>query len=283
MALSAAARAALEQFKTQQAAGPIETEESEADGATGGAGENAVLPSRPDGPGGLNGLRRPPAQNQGADLNATTAVRLERLTAGTTGLFRPEQPKTLKDSGVSYRVVESLLLKTIKQEGALNEGQLSDHLKLGINVFKAILTSLHKRELLDTPQPQHYDLTNRGRELTSLLEREDAYVGPAPVSFAAYCAMCQQQAKRERRASMSDVNEVFANYPMREELKLMLKEGFNSQRVMLFYGPPGNGKSLITDNLHRLLRDPVVLPYAFEFNLAWCSFTIPPITSCVMT
>jgi hypothetical protein len=35
---------------------------------------------------------------------------------------------------------------------------------------------------------------------------------------------------------------------------------------MLFYGPPGNGKSLITDNLHRLLRDPVVLPYAFEFN-----------------
>ena len=53
---------------------------------------------------------------------------------------------------------------------------------------------------------------------------------------------------------------------MRPELRQMLKEGFNSQRVMLFYGPPGNGKSLITDNLHRLLRDPVILPYSFEFN-----------------
>jgi SpoVK/Ycf46/Vps4 family AAA+-type ATPase len=35
---------------------------------------------------------------------------------------------------------------------------------------------------------------------------------------------------------------------------------------MLFYGPPGNGKSLITDNLHRLLKEPVLIPHAFEFN-----------------
>jgi SpoVK/Ycf46/Vps4 family AAA+-type ATPase len=53
---------------------------------------------------------------------------------------------------------------------------------------------------------------------------------------------------------------------MRDALRHTLKEGFNSQRVMLFYGPPGNGKSLITDNLHRLLKNPVVMPYAFEYN-----------------
>ena len=78
--------------------------------------------------------------------------------------------------------------------------------------------------------------------------------------------MVRQQAKRERRVSMEELNAVFANYPMRQDLKNTLKEGFNSQRVMLFYGPPGNGKSLITDSLHRLLHEPVVLPYAFEFS-----------------
>jgi hypothetical protein len=91
-------------------------------------------------------------------------------------------------------------------------------------VFRDVLVSLHKRELLDTPQPMHYDLTNKGRELTTMMEREDAYVGPAPVSFAAYCQMVQQQAKRERRATMDDLNEVFASYPMREELKRTLKK-----------------------------------------------------------
>jgi len=251
MALSAAARAALEQFKSQQgtSAPPAEAEESNG------------LPAMPD----MSQANRAPVQSS-ADWNATSAVNIDRMNAGNNGLFRPEQPRTLKDSGISYRVVESLILKTVKQEGQLNEGQIAEALRLSINVFREVMMSLHKRELLDTPIPLHYDLTNKGRELTALMEQDDAYVGPAPVPFAAYCAMVQQQAKRERRSTVQDVEEVFASYPLREVLKLTLKEGFNSQRVMLFYGPPGNGKSLITDNLHRLLRDPVVLPYAFEFN-----------------
>jgi hypothetical protein len=270
MALSAAARAALEQFKQQQGGGqpaPLATEsdaQSQSDSADG-----QKLPSITEGA----PASRPVAartqtssQNHVADWNATSSVNIDRLATGSNGLFRPEQPKTFKESGISYRVLESLILKTIKQEGQLNEGQIGELLRLGINVFRDILQSLHRRELLDTPMPLHYDLTNKGRELTSLMEKDDGYVGPAPVSFAAYCAMCQQQSTRERRATLQDVNDVFASYPMREELKLKLKEGFNSQRVMLFYGPPGNGKSLITDNLHRLLRDPVILPYAFEFN-----------------
>ncbi|HEX8235872.1 MAG TPA: hypothetical protein VF600_07935 [Abditibacteriaceae bacterium] len=267
MALSAAARAALEQFKSQQAAGSPLVEPLEEELEPNGDGDASSLPTLPDGRMPIAGAaRRAVSNDRLADLKATSAINIERLSAGTSGLFRPEQPKTFKESGISYRVLESLVLKIIKQEGALNESQIGEHLKLGINVFRDVLVSLHKRELLDTPQAMHYDLTNKGRELTTMMEREDAYVGPAPVSFAAYCQMVQQQAKRERRATMDDLNEVFASYPMREELKRTLKEGFNSQRVMLFYGPPGNGKSLITDNLHRLLRDPVVLPYAFEFN-----------------
>lgn len=241
MALSAAARAALEQFKSQQA------------GAQPDAAEENKRVDRAD------GANRPPV--------ATPVARPSHaVQGGPAGLFRPEQPKTFKDSAISYRVLESLLLKTIKQEGPQNENQLSDFLKLSVNVFRDILLSLHKRELLDTPQPMHYDLTGKGREMVGLMEREDAYVGPAPVSFLEYKRMVENQAKRDRRVGMDEVNEVFSNYPMRPELKRTLKEGFNSQRVMLFYGPPGNGKSLITDNLHRLLRDPVLVPYAFEFN-----------------
>ena len=252
MALSPAARAALEQFKTQK------TDTSN------------VLTEEREVPEDIDRDRLPTATTiairNAPDVRITNAVNLERLGAGNNGLFRPEQPKTLKEAGITARVLESLILKTIKQEGALSELDIAEHLCLTMTVFREILHSLHKRELLDTPMPLHYDLTNKGRELTSLIESEDGYVGPAPVSFTAYCQMVQQQARRERRASIRDVEEVFANYPMRPELKMLLKEGFNSQRVILFYGPPGNGKSLITDNLHRLLRDPVVLPHAFEFN-----------------
>jgi predicted ATPase with chaperone activity len=295
MALSPAARAALEQFRQQQnpSADGARDEEREAPESTdplarmmaqrstsledeapispaasvGAASMGMTAPSAPAPP-----TSAPPTSAP----TPTFASRLDLLNqahksvaepAYTGGLFRPEQPKTFKDAGISYRVLESLILKTIKQEGPQNEVLLSEFLKLSVNVFQEILKSLHKRELLDTPQPLFYDLTGKGREMVSIMEREDGYVGPAPVSFQAYCEMCRNQAKRERRVTVDDVRQVFSQQSMRPELLNTLKEGFNSEgRIMLFYGPPGNGKSLITDSLHALLKEPVLLPYAFEFN-----------------
>lgn len=293
MALSSAARAALDKFRSQQ--GPDGADNSDGNSTYHASVSSAPAPTPPSqspamagsmagssalnaSPGGMQGALRnsqPPAMhvtppraepNEAPPAPRTSAFRDSGYSPLSGGLMRPEQPKTFKESGVSYRVLESLILKIIKQEGPRNESQLADFMKIGVNVFRDVLISLNKRELLDTPMPLHYDLTNKGRELVALTEREDSYVGPAPVSFVDYCEMVKQQSRRERRISMEEVNEVFASYPMRDSLRHMLKEGFNSQRVMLFYGPPGNGKSLITDNLHRLLKNPVVLPYSFEYN-----------------
>ena len=252
MALSAAARAALDQFKTQQQSGDL------AD----------PLPPAPNGfaPAPEHLSSAPPANPAPPETTTWNRLNDPATTIKMGGLFRPEQPKTFTESGVSYRVLEGLILKIIKQEGPQNEGQIADIMKISPNVFRDILASLNKRELLDTPMPMHYDLTGKGRELVGMVEREDGYIGPAPVPFETYVNMVKAQAKRERRVTMREVEEVFASYPMRPALKSTLKEGFNSQRVIIFYGPPGNGKSLITDNLHRLLKEPVLLPYAFEYN-----------------
>ncbi len=197
---------------------------------------------------------------------STTALGQSLDNVDAPILLRPVQPTTLKEAGISVRVVESLLLKTIKQEGALTEQQLSEHMHLTTNVFRDMVQALLHRELLDTPSAMHYDLTAKGRELCHAYESEDAYVGPAPVAFKDYCDMVLKQSKDNKRVTQDDVNENFSKFPMRPELLRILKEGFNSQRVIIFWGPPGNGKSLVTDNLHRLLTIPVLLPYAFEFN-----------------
>jgi len=240
MALSPAAREALEKFKAQRTAFGNEETKS--------ASEEEPAPYLPE-------------TARSAMVSPVTA-----FLNGAAELFRPEQPRTFEESGISYRVLESLLLKIIKQEGPQTEDELSEFLRLPVNVFREILRSLHRRELLDTPTPLYYDLTNKGRELVAIMEGEDAYVGPAPVSFVDYCNMVRLQAKRERRVTAAEIEQVFEEYPMRPEVKRLLKEGFNSQQVILFYGPPGNGKSMISDSLHRLLADPVLLPYAFEFN-----------------
>lgn len=231
MALSPAARAALEKFKTQRTG-------NDDDGL-----DTTAMPIAPQHFATPQSLGEQIANKRPANGDAKLAVVCREEYSPREfddgALFRPEQPKTFEESGISYRVMESLILKTIKQEGPRTEAQLADFLRIGVNVFRDILLSLHKREiLLDTPMPMTYDLTHKGREMTVMVEGEDGYIGPAPVAFATYCKMVKAQAARERRVAVEDVEEVFSNYPMRSSVKKQLREGFNLQRVMLFYGPP---------------------------------------------
>ena len=182
-------------------------------------------------------------------------------------LVRPAEPKTFEDAGLSPRVIEGLILRTIKQHGTMSFRQVADAMHLNLGCIEDTLRELRDRKVIADLKPLHYDLTELGRKLCYDLEREDAYIGPAPVPFEEYCNLVLEQAKRSPRITEAEVLAAFEGYALRPELVKVLKEGFNSQRSMFFYGPAGNGKTLVTGALHRLLdRWPVVLPYAFEFN-----------------
>ncbi|MBI3946032.1 MAG: hypothetical protein HY321_08945 [Armatimonadetes bacterium] len=180
--------------------------------------------------------------------------------------IRPGQPTDRREAGLSSRLVEGLLLKTLKQEGALSEQELSAFLLLPAGCFRTELQSLYQRQCLDSPVAMKFDLTTKGRELTHHYESEDTYVGPAPVSFQAYREAVLAQAQLGRRISQEEFDRAFAHMPAPAEMRRLLKEAFNAKQVMLLWGPPGNGKSLWSDSLHSLLTDPIILPHAFEFN-----------------
>ncbi|MBI2298694.1 MAG: hypothetical protein HYU66_07045, partial [Armatimonadetes bacterium] len=182
-------------------------------------------------------------------------------------LIRPPEPKTLEDAGISPRVLEGLILRVIKQRGQMTFQMVADAIHVNLGVVEDVLRELRDRKLIADLKPLHFDLTHEGRNICYDLEREDAYVGPAPVPFAEYCQLVIEQSKRSHRVTVDDVLAAFEGYALRDELLLTLKEGYNSQKSLFFYGPPGNGKTLVTGGLHRLMdREPVVLPYAFEFN-----------------
>jgi len=190
----------------------------------------------------------------------------EKKAPITNELIRPEAPKTFQDAGISARTLEGLILKLLKQKGQMTVQAIADFLHVPLGVIDDIVRDLRDLKIIDTLIPLHYDLVGKGRELVRDYEREDAYLGPAPVPFEAYCEMVLRQAAQEKRITMDDLRKEFEGFPIREDYYYVLKEGFNSQRSLLFYGPPGNGKTLFTDRLHNLLKRPVVLPYAFEFN-----------------
>jgi SpoVK/Ycf46/Vps4 family AAA+-type ATPase len=111
-----------------------------------------------------------------------------------------------------------------------------------------------------------YELTPEGKKFTAQLIKEDGYCGPLPVPFSDYCEMVELQSTDTKRVSLNTVVQAFAGFEMKPQFLTNLKEGFNSKRPILFYGPPGNGKTLVTELLNDLLTEPVNIPYAIEFN-----------------
>lgn len=182
-------------------------------------------------------------------------------------LWRPPEPKTFEDAGLTPRVLEGLILRTFKQRGIMTFQQVADALHVNIGVVDEMLRDMRDRKAISDLKPLHFDLTSHGHELCDDLERVDAYVGPAPVPFDQYCDLVEAQSQHTRRVSEEEVLAAFEGYALRPELVKVLKEGFNSNGCLFFYGPPGNGKTLLTAGLHRLLdEDPTILPHAIEFN-----------------
>lgn len=182
-------------------------------------------------------------------------------------LIRPPEPKTFEESGLTPRVLEGLILRTFKQRGIMTFQEVADTLHVNIGVVDEMLREMRDRKAIADLKPLHFDLTSYGHELCDDIERTDSYVGPAPVPFRQYCDLVLAQSKHSLRVTEDQVVHAFDGYALRPELVKVLKEGFNSQGCLFFYGPPGNGKTLVTGGLHRLLdQEPVVLPYAIEFN-----------------
>jgi hypothetical protein len=64
--------------------------------------------------------RRPVSNDPPRRLKATSAVNIERLSAGTSGLFARSSPRPLKKAAFPIEYSKAFVLKIIKQEGALN-------------------------------------------------------------------------------------------------------------------------------------------------------------------
>jgi hypothetical protein len=110
-----------------------------------------------------------------------------------------------------------------------------------------------------------YQLTDAGkaRALDALSQSE--YFGAMPVPLDVYREQVKRQSIRNLTVSRDMLTNAMGHLVLPDELIGNLGPAVSAGRSILMYGPPGNGKSSISNGIRDALGDKVYVPRAIEY------------------
>ncbi len=177
----------------------------------------------------------------------------------------------VEELGVRRGVVENLTLKTLFCLGEASVRELADQLHVTPFIVEGVFQRYRKDELMQAvglAQGGHrVNLTAAGRNRAIELLGADQYVGPVPVSLAAYVERVKSQSARDVPVTAKDVREAFDDLVLDETTLAQLGTSVISGRAIFLHGPPGSGKTSVAEKLSELFhREAISVPYAVEVD-----------------
>ncbi|MBA3884535.1 MAG: ATP-binding protein [Acidobacteria bacterium] len=192
--------------------------------------------------------------------------------AEQTRLF-PPSPQSLEESGLSLDQVLQLALKTLLFAGELSGTELATRLGVPFSVVAPALDILKSQRHLEIAggvmlgaASYRYRITDAGRARGSLFLEQNHYVGHAPVPLEHYrrYISAMQAGAAGRAATRSDVRRAFSHLVLSQRVLDQLGPAINAGHSMFVYGPPGNGKTVISQAIRNLLVGDIAVPHAIE-------------------
>jgi predicted ATPase with chaperone activity len=194
-------------------------------------------------------------------------------TTTSRGSFdMPLAPTTLEESGLTLDLVIQLSLKTLHFAGDLSGNDLADRLGLNFSVVEPALELLKSQRQIEIVGGSMvgrasylYRITDSGRTRATLFLDNNHYVGVAPVPFEQYKRYMMRFAETAPRSATRDrVRDAFSHLVISQRVLDQLGPAINSGHSMFVYGPPGNGKTVISQAIRGLLDGDIAIPHALE-------------------
>jgi hypothetical protein len=194
--------------------------------------------------------------------------------AAATGVQPPPQPRTLAETGLSLVMLRDIVLKTMFRMNLDLVSDLSRVICLPVPLTQELVDMSRGQKLLEATGTLHatsgtemgYQLTDAGkaRALDALSQSE--YYGALPVPLADYAVQMRRQSVRDIKLTRPDLLKGMGHLILPDDLIDNLGPAASSGRSILMYGPPGNGKSSISNGIRAALGDKIYVPRAIEYS-----------------
>ena len=183
----------------------------------------------------------------------------------------PPIPVSIAETGISERNLLYLMLKFMHIEACETILDLAERMRLPRRVLQPLIEIAVQQRLIgatgatsDLALSTRYALTEAGRNAAREALEQSLYIGPAPVSLAAYRDRIEKQRITSEMLDETALRRGFAGLVVPEQMIRRMLPAINAGRSVLLYGPPGNGKTTLSTRIAGLFKNPVYIPYAVE-------------------
>ena len=189
-----------------------------------------------------------------------------------TEALPPPPPRTLAEAGLSLDLVLQLVLKTLHFAGDMMGIDIARRLGVPFSVIEPALETLKQQRQCEIvggsligASSYRYRISDSGRTRAMLFLENNHYVGVAPVPLKQYTDyMHRFNTNVPLNATRNRVREAFSHLVLSDRVLDQLGPAINARHSMFVYGPPGNGKTVISQAIRKLLGGEIAIPHALE-------------------
>jgi hypothetical protein len=197
-----------------------------------------------------------------------------QATPAPGGVVAPPAPKTLAEIGIPMVMMRDLLLKTMFRMNLDLVTQLSRVICIPGMLVQELIDMARQQKLVEATGTLHatsgnemgYQLTENGKARAMDALAQSEYYGAMPIPLDDFKAQVKRQSVRDIRLTRPQLLSGMGHLILPEDLITNLGPAVTSGRSILMYGPPGNGKSSISNGLLTALGDKVYIPRALEYS-----------------
>jgi predicted ATPase with chaperone activity len=190
----------------------------------------------------------------------------------TASDLRPRLPRTIEEAGLNRDLIAQLALKTLHFAGELTGVELGARLGLAFSVIEPVIDDMLSQRHCEISggtmvgrASYRYRITDAGRTRASLFLETNHYVGIAPVPLQQYREYMEGfRARVPEKVTRQQVRDAFSHLVVNDRVLDQIGPAVNARHSMFVYGPPGNGKTVISQAIRQLLTGDIYIPHALE-------------------
>lgn len=191
----------------------------------------------------------------------------------TASVTAPPAPRRMDEMNLSMVMMRDILLKTMFRQNLEMVSEISQVICLPIPVTQELIDLAREQKLLQATGSLHassgnemgYQLTDAGKSRTLDALSQSEYYGAMPVPLDVYKEQVERQSIRNIQITRDQLTGAMGHLILPDDLLDHLGPAVSSGRSILMYGPPGNGKSSISNGIRDALGDKIYVPRALEY------------------